>query len=84
MLHFVFINVSCVPPQLHHQALTLTEEESNTALSHTDLSQMWTRHLKPLLVIRYPGSPGSLAVQEVSLCPFCGDGLYKVLSLTGV
>lgn len=33
---------------------------------------MWSRHLKPLLVIRYPGSPGSLAVQEVSLGPFCG------------
>lgn len=58
--------VSCVPPQLHHQALTLTEEESRTALSHSDLAQMWSRHLKPLLVIRYPGSPGSLAVQEVS------------------
>ncbi|XP_003962610.3 glutaminyl-peptide cyclotransferase [Takifugu rubripes] len=50
--------------KLHHQALTLTEEESRTALSHTDLGQMWSRHLKPLLVIRYPGSPGSLAVQE--------------------
>lgn len=68
---WIFI-VSCVPPQLHHQALTLTEEESRTALSHTDLAQMWSRHLKPLLVIRYPGSPGSLAVQEVSLAPCCG------------
>lgn len=57
---------SCVLLQLHHQALTLTEDEIRTAVSHTDVGQMWSRYLKPLLVTRYPGSPGSLAVQEVS------------------
>ncbi|CAG09881.1 unnamed protein product, partial [Tetraodon nigroviridis] len=48
----------------HHQALTLTEDEASSALSHTNVGQLWSRDLKPLLVIRYPGSPGSLAVQE--------------------
>lgn len=64
---------SCVLLQLHHQALTLTEEEVRSSLSHTDVAQMWSRYLKPLLVIRYPGSPGSLAVQEVSLPTVRGD-----------
>lgn len=50
--------------KLHHQALTLTEDETRSALSHTDVGQMWSSFLTPLLVIRYPGSPGSLAVQE--------------------
>lgn len=68
--------------KLHHQALTLAEDEILTALSRTDLAQMWSSYLKPLLVIRYPGSPGSLAVQEVSLCSLHGDGFPKVPSLT--
>uniref|UniRef100_A0A665VPA0 Glutaminyl-peptide cyclotransferase n=1 Tax=Echeneis naucrates TaxID=173247 RepID=A0A665VPA0_ECHNA len=49
---------------LRHQAVTLTQDEILTALSHTDLEQMWQRDLRPLLVTRYPGSPGSQAVQE--------------------
>lgn len=52
--------------QLHHRAITLTQDETRTALSHTDLEQMWQRDLRPLLVSRYPGSTGSQAVQEVS------------------
>nr|XP_046269753.1 glutaminyl-peptide cyclotransferase [Scatophagus argus] len=50
--------------KLRHQAVTLTEDEVRTALSHTDLEQMWLRDLRPLLVTRYPGSAGSQAVQE--------------------
>ncbi|KAI3367868.1 hypothetical protein L3Q82_026702, partial [Scortum barcoo] len=49
---------------LHHRAVTLTQDEIRTALSHTDLEQMWQRDLRPLLVVRYPGSAGNLAVQE--------------------
>uniref|UniRef100_A0A3Q0SDU0 Glutaminyl-peptide cyclotransferase n=1 Tax=Amphilophus citrinellus TaxID=61819 RepID=A0A3Q0SDU0_AMPCI len=58
--------VSCFfgPAQLHHRAITLTQDEIRTALSHTDLEQMWQRDLRPLLVTRYPGSAGSQAVQE--------------------
>ncbi|XP_038584387.1 glutaminyl-peptide cyclotransferase [Micropterus salmoides] len=50
--------------KLHHRALTLTQDEVRTALSHTDVEQMWQRDLRPLLVTRYPGSAGSRAVQE--------------------
>ncbi|XP_072313948.1 glutaminyl-peptide cyclotransferase [Eucyclogobius newberryi] len=50
--------------KLQHRATILTPEEIQTALSHTDLGQMWQRDLRPLLVTRYPGSPGSQAVQE--------------------
>lgn len=50
--------------KLHHRAVTLTQDEISTALSHTDLEQMWQRDLRPLLVIRYPGSAGSQAVQD--------------------
>lgn len=50
--------------KFYHRALTLTQDEITTALSHTDLEQMWQRDLRPLLVTRYPGSVGSQAVQE--------------------
>ncbi|XP_074517250.1 glutaminyl-peptide cyclotransferase [Sebastes fasciatus] len=50
--------------KLHHRALTLTRNEISTALSHTDLEQMWQRDLRPLMVTRYPGSAGNQAVQE--------------------
>lgn len=50
--------------KLHHRAATLTQDEISTALSHTDLEQMWQRDLRPLLVIRYPGSAGSQAVRD--------------------
>lgn len=68
LIHFhSILSVSSGSVQLHHRPLTLTQDEVSTALSHTDLEQMWQRDLRPLLVIRYPGSAGSLAVQEVSL-----------------
>ncbi|XP_037096458.1 glutaminyl-peptide cyclotransferase [Syngnathus acus] len=50
--------------KLQHQAVTLTPSEIQTALTHTDLTKMWQRDLRPLLVTRYPGSPGSRAVQQ--------------------
>ncbi|XP_041667849.1 glutaminyl-peptide cyclotransferase [Cheilinus undulatus] len=50
--------------KLRHRAVTLTQDEIRTAMSHTDLEQMWQRDLRPLLVTRYPGSAGSQAVQQ--------------------
>ncbi|CAN9502294.1 unnamed protein product [Ophioblennius macclurei] len=50
--------------KLTHRPITLTEDEIHVALSHTDLEQMWQRDLRPLLVVRYPGSDGSRLVQE--------------------
>ncbi|XP_034431824.1 glutaminyl-peptide cyclotransferase [Hippoglossus hippoglossus] len=65
---FTLIHCSTAIPwtqeKLHHRAVTLTEDETLTAVSHTDLEQMWQRDLRPLLVTRYPGSSGSQAVQE--------------------
>ncbi|XP_053291238.1 glutaminyl-peptide cyclotransferase [Pleuronectes platessa] len=65
---FTFIHCATAIPwtqeKLHHRAVTLTQDEILTALSHTDLEQMWQRDLRPLLVTRYPGSSGSQAVQE--------------------
>ncbi|KAF3701396.1 Glutaminyl-peptide cyclotransferase [Channa argus] len=50
--------------KLNHRALTLTQNEIEAALNQTDLEQMWQRDLRPLLVIRYPGSAGSQAAKE--------------------
>ncbi|KAG7276605.1 hypothetical protein CRUP_024326 [Coryphaenoides rupestris] len=50
--------------KLTHRAVTLTAGEINSVLAHTDLEQMWQRDLTPLLVTRYPGTAGSLAVQQ--------------------
>ncbi|KAM9777803.1 glutaminyl-peptide cyclotransferase [Neosynchiropus ocellatus] len=49
--------------KLQHQAITLTPAETQAALTHTNVQQMWLRDLRPLLVTRYPGSAGSTAVQ---------------------
>lgn len=54
------------PVQLQHAAVSLTNDEISAVLNHSDVDQMWARDLKPLLVVRYPGSAGSQAVQEVS------------------
>ncbi|XP_026165497.1 glutaminyl-peptide cyclotransferase [Mastacembelus armatus] len=51
--------------KFRHQAVTLTQNETLTALSHSDVEQMWQTYLRPLLVTRYPGSAGSHAVQEL-------------------
>ncbi|KAG7509935.1 hypothetical protein JOB18_008788 [Solea senegalensis] len=50
--------------KLQHRAITLTQDEIRTALSHTDLDTMWQSYLRPLLITRYPGSEGSRTVQE--------------------
>ncbi|XP_028293643.1 glutaminyl-peptide cyclotransferase [Gouania willdenowi] len=50
--------------KLSHRAITLTDDEIRAAVSHTDVEQLWQRDLRPLLVIRYPGSAGNQAVQE--------------------
>jgi hypothetical protein len=61
--------------QLTHRAATLTAGEIRSALAHTDLDKMWQRDLTPLLVTRYPGTAGSLAVQQVS-----AQGFYHAKS----
>ncbi|XP_008312575.1 glutaminyl-peptide cyclotransferase isoform X2 [Cynoglossus semilaevis] len=68
VLWMTFILCSAAVPwtqeKLQHKAITLTRDEIQTAVSHTDLDKMWQRDLKPLLVTRYPSSEGSQAVQN--------------------
>ncbi|XP_030643189.1 glutaminyl-peptide cyclotransferase [Chanos chanos] len=50
--------------KLYHRASTLSSGDLNKVLGHTDLNRMWQKDLQPMLVVRYPGSAGSQAVQQ--------------------
>ncbi|XP_052008990.1 glutaminyl-peptide cyclotransferase [Xyrauchen texanus] len=50
--------------KLKHEATTLSSSELSSVLARTDLDQMWQKDLKPMLVVRYPGSAGSQDVQQ--------------------
>ncbi|XP_028856462.1 glutaminyl-peptide cyclotransferase [Denticeps clupeoides] len=50
--------------KVYHKASTLSPDDLTRVLSHTDLTRMWQKDLRPLLVTRYPGSAGSVAVQQ--------------------
>lgn len=58
----------CFSLQLKHEATTLSSSELSSVVSRTDLDRMWQKDLKPMLVVRYPGSTGSQNVQQVSVC----------------
>lgn len=53
--------------QLYHKASTLSSDDLIRILGQTDVDRMWKNDLKPMLVVRYPGSPGSQAVQQVGV-----------------
>ncbi|KAK2878333.1 hypothetical protein Q8A67_019124 [Cirrhinus molitorella] len=50
--------------KLKHEATTLSSSELSSVISRTDLDRMWQKDLKPMLVVRYPGSTGSQNVQQ--------------------
>lgn len=50
--------------KVFHQPSTLSSEDLKAVLAHTDLARMWSTDLQPMLITRYPGSPGSEAVQK--------------------
>ncbi|XP_056624133.1 glutaminyl-peptide cyclotransferase [Triplophysa dalaica] len=50
--------------KLKHEASTLSSSELRSVVAQTDLDRMWQNDLKPMLVVRYPGSSGSQAVQQ--------------------
>ncbi|KAB5562294.1 hypothetical protein PHYPO_G00016240 [Pangasianodon hypophthalmus] len=50
--------------KLYHKASTLSSDDLISVLAQTDIDRMWKNDLKPMLVVRYPGSPGSQAVQQ--------------------
>ncbi|XP_065144211.2 glutaminyl-peptide cyclotransferase [Paramisgurnus dabryanus] len=50
--------------KLKHVATTLSSSELSSVVARTDLDRMWQKDLKSMLVVRYPGSPGSQDVQQ--------------------
>ncbi|KAL7873235.1 hypothetical protein AOLI_G00123060 [Acnodon oligacanthus] len=50
--------------KLYHKANTLSSSDLLRVLAHTNIDHMWEKDLKPMLVVRYPGSAGSQAVQQ--------------------
>ncbi|XP_039385716.1 glutaminyl-peptide cyclotransferase isoform X5 [Mauremys reevesii] len=52
-----------------HQPSILNVSGIQQVAAHTDVSQMWQNDLHPILIERYPGSPGSYIVRQTSLAP---------------
>ncbi|XP_072545589.1 glutaminyl-peptide cyclotransferase [Salminus brasiliensis] len=50
--------------KLYHKASTLSSSDLTSILANTNIDNMWETDLKPMLVVRYPGSTGSQAVQK--------------------
>lgn len=48
----------------HHQPAILNASALRQVAEGTDISAMWQRDLRPLLIERYPGSPGSYAARQ--------------------
>ncbi|CAM4653939.1 unnamed protein product [Lepidochelys kempii] len=47
-----------------HQPSILTFAGIRQVAAHTDVSRMWQNDLHPILIERYPGSPGNYAVRQ--------------------
>ncbi|XP_067418797.1 glutaminyl-peptide cyclotransferase [Emydura macquarii macquarii] len=47
-----------------HQPRILNSTGIRQVAAHTDVSQMWQNDLRPILIERYPGTPGSYAVRQ--------------------
>ncbi|NXN94396.1 QPCT cyclotransferase, partial [Rhinopomastus cyanomelas] len=50
--------------QYSHQPRTLPADSIQKVAANTDVSAMWENDLRPMLIERYPGSPGSYAVRQ--------------------
>ncbi|KAK6490174.1 glutaminyl-peptide cyclotransferase-like [Huso huso] len=50
--------------KLFHKPSLMTTRDTQRVLAQTDVTRMWHNDLRPLLVQRYPGSSGSLAVRQ--------------------
>ncbi|KAG9336117.1 hypothetical protein JZ751_002464 [Albula glossodonta] len=50
--------------KLYHKPSTLSTDDITRVLAQTDLDRMWQKDLRPMLVTRYPSSPGSQSVQQ--------------------
>ncbi|XP_062980365.1 glutaminyl-peptide cyclotransferase [Elgaria multicarinata webbii] len=47
-----------------HRPTILNASSIRQVAVHTDINQMWQNDLQPILIERYPGSPGSYAVRQ--------------------
>ncbi|NXU59344.1 QPCT cyclotransferase, partial [Turnix velox] len=50
--------------QHSHQPRILNSDAIKKVAANTDVSEMWENDLRPILIERYPGSPGSYIVRE--------------------
>ncbi|KAF3826510.1 hypothetical protein GH733_009035 [Mirounga leonina] len=51
-------------PQYYHQPAILNSSSLRQVAEGTNISEMWENDLQPLLIERYPGSPGSYAARQ--------------------
>ncbi|XP_062863395.1 glutaminyl-peptide cyclotransferase [Trichomycterus rosablanca] len=51
--------------KLYHRANSLSSAELTRVSANTNIDRMWKNDLKPMLVVRYPGSAGSHTVQQL-------------------
>uniref|UniRef100_A0A8B9HMJ2 Glutaminyl-peptide cyclotransferase n=1 Tax=Astyanax mexicanus TaxID=7994 RepID=A0A8B9HMJ2_ASTMX len=60
----IYAQIPWTQEKLYHKASTLSSSDLTSVLAHTNIDHMWETDLKPMLVVRYPGSAGSQAVQK--------------------
>lgn len=51
--------------QYSHQPSILHPDAIRNVAEKTDVTEMWENDLRPILIERYPGSPGNHAVRQV-------------------
>lgn len=54
-------------PQYYHEPAILNSSSLRQVAEGTNISEMWENDLRPLLIERYPGSPGSYAARQVRM-----------------
>lgn len=68
MVKKISVTVAAIFPfslQYSHQPSTLHPDAIQNVAEKTDVSEMWENDLRPILIERYPGSPGNHAVRQV-------------------
>ncbi|XP_012686405.1 glutaminyl-peptide cyclotransferase-like a [Clupea harengus] len=50
--------------KLNHKASKLTLAQVRKLAAQVDISRLWEKHLRPFLIVRLPGTPGSQAVRQ--------------------
>lgn len=64
---WLLITLPLVFPQYSHHPTILNSTIIQEVAANTDVNQMWQYDLLPILIERYPESPGSWAVRQVRL-----------------